>query len=128
MTRLGAEGHSTWLLYPSARPAAATLDYISKGVDTGVDQAYQCRVRSPWWRVPLLKPADLLLTYMNADTPRLTTNSAGARHLNSVHGGLPAQQRPRPRERRAADRVAELGNPPRRGTRRRVLWRRHSQH
>ena len=30
--------------------------------------------------------ADLLLTCMNADTPRLTTNSAGAHHLNSVHG------------------------------------------
>ena len=86
MARLGAGGHSTWLLYPSARPASATLDYISKGVDTAVDQAYKCRVRSPWWRVPLLKPADLLLTYMNADTPRLTTNSAGVRHLNSVHG------------------------------------------
>lgn len=86
MKRLGSEGHSTWLLYPSERPAAATLDYISKGVDTAVDQAYKCRVRSPWWRVPLLKPADLLLTYMNADTPRLTTNTAGVRHLNSVHG------------------------------------------
>src|SRR5690606_17577415 len=30
--------------------------------------------------------ADLLLTCMNADTPRITTNDAGARHLNSVHG------------------------------------------
>lgn len=86
MSRLGSEGRSTWLLYPSERPAAATLEYISKGVDTAVDQAYKCRVRSPWWRVPLLKPADLLLTYMNADTPRLTTNVAGVRHLNSVHG------------------------------------------
>ncbi|KQP96139.1 MULTISPECIES: HsdM family class I SAM-dependent methyltransferase [unclassified Rathayibacter] len=86
MARLGSEGHSTWLLYPSDRPADATLEYISKGVDTAVDQAYKCRVRSPWWRVPLLKPADLLLTYMNADTPRLTTNAAGVRHLNSVHG------------------------------------------
>ena len=27
-----------------------------------------------------------MLTYMNADTPRLTTNSARTRHLNSVHG------------------------------------------
>ena len=34
----------------------------------------------------LVAPADLLLTYMNADTPRLSTNSAGAGHLNSVHG------------------------------------------
>lgn len=51
-----------------------------------VDQAYKCRVRTPWWRVPLVAPANLLVTYMNADTPRLTTNHAGMYHLNSVHG------------------------------------------
>ncbi|OCG76046.1 hypothetical protein A7J15_12820 [Microbacterium sediminis] len=34
----------------------------------------------------MLEPADLLLTYMNADTARLTTNQASALHLNSVHG------------------------------------------
>jgi hypothetical protein len=43
-------------------------------------------VRAEWWRVPYLKPADLLLTYMNADTPRLCTNRARVHHLNSVHG------------------------------------------
>lgn len=86
MTRLGAGGQSTWLLYPSERPAAETLAYIESGHATGVDTAYKCRVRRPWWRVPLLRPADLLLTYMNADTARITTNLAGARHLNSVHG------------------------------------------
>ena len=37
-------------------------------------------------RVPYLRPADLFLTYMNADTPRLTSNRARAHHLNSVHG------------------------------------------
>jgi adenine-specific DNA-methyltransferase len=33
-----------------------------------------------------MPPAHLFLTYMNADTPRLTTNRAGAYHLNSIHG------------------------------------------
>jgi len=28
----------------------------------------------------------MFLTYMNADTPRLSANRAGVRHLNSVHG------------------------------------------
>src|SRR5699024_8293420 len=46
----------------------------------------KCRVRKSWCRVPLTEPADLLLTCMNADAPRLVTNSAGVRHLNSVHG------------------------------------------
>jgi hypothetical protein len=43
-------------------------------------------VRKTWYQVPLVPPADLLLTCMNADTPRLTANDAQARHLNSVHG------------------------------------------
>jgi adenine-specific DNA-methyltransferase len=51
-----------------------------------VDAAYKCKVRSPWWRVPMVKPADLLVTYMNADTPRLCANQAVVHHLNSVHG------------------------------------------
>ncbi len=86
MTRLGRKGMATWLFRPSGEPSAAARAYIAAGEIAGVDQAYKCRVRKPWWRVPLVAPADLLLTYMNADTPRLTTNSAGARHLNSVHG------------------------------------------
>jgi len=51
-----------------------------------VNDAYKCRIRPDWWRVPLVPPADLLLTYMNADTPRLCTNRARVHHLNSVHG------------------------------------------
>ncbi len=84
--RLGEEGKSTWLLSPGLEPAEPTLDYIASGSDTGIDAAYKCRVRKPWWRVPLLAAPDLFLTYMNADTARLTSNSAGTRHLNSVHG------------------------------------------
>lgn len=86
MTRLGQDGQATWLLYPSKNPAPETLAYIESGHATGVDTAYKCRVRKPWWRVPVLAPADLLLTYMNADTARVVTNAAGSRHLNSVHG------------------------------------------
>ena len=33
-----------------------------------------------------MPPADLLLTYMNADRPHLTANRARVHHLNSVHG------------------------------------------
>ena len=42
--------------------------------------------RDPWWRVPLGTVPDLILTYMNGDTPRLAANLAGVHHLNSVHG------------------------------------------
>lgn len=86
LTRLGAAGKATYLFYPRARPSPEALRYIEMGHATGVDDAYKCRVRKTWYQVPLVQPADLLLTCMNADTPRLTTNQAGAHHLNSVHG------------------------------------------
>jgi len=86
LSRLGSEGKSTWLFRPSNTPSAGARAYIQTGEARGVDQAYKCRVRTPWYRVPLVPAPDLFLTYMNADTPRLTHNAAGAHHLNSVHG------------------------------------------
>lgn len=86
LAKLGQEGRETRLFYPGATPSPEAQAYIDAGHASGVDQAYKCRVRKTWFRVPLVKPADLLLTCMNADTPRLTTNLAGVYHLNSIHG------------------------------------------
>lgn len=86
LTKLGREGSATWLFRPPGDPSPAAHAYIAAGETANVDSAYKCRVRNPWWRVPLVPPADLLLTYMNADTARLTTNAAAAGNLNSVHG------------------------------------------
>lgn len=86
LAKLGKEGQSTLLFYPGATPSPEAAAYIADGHRTGVDTAYKCRVRKIWHQVPLVKPADLLLTCMNADTPRLTANEAQAHHLNSVHG------------------------------------------
>ena len=61
-------------------------EYIAHGELSGVHQAYKCRVRSPWWRVSLVRTPDLFLTYMNHVTPRLISNRARLRHLNSIHG------------------------------------------
>ncbi|WP_261898415.1 HsdM family class I SAM-dependent methyltransferase [Mycobacterium marinum] len=87
--QLGDEGARTLLFRPGLRRpdmSSGARRYIAHGERDGVDQAYKCRMRTPWWQVPINNPADLLFTYMNADTPRITTNSAGAVHLNSVHG------------------------------------------
>ncbi len=83
---LGASGRATYLFRPPGEPSPAGWALIAEGEARGVDAAYKCRIRSPWWRVPLVPPADLLLTYMNADTPRLCLNAAKVHHLNSVHG------------------------------------------
>ncbi|MGK2932104.1 MAG: HsdM family class I SAM-dependent methyltransferase [Solirubrobacterales bacterium] len=85
-SRHASQGELAWLFRPAGEPSDAAWAYIAAGETAGVDQAYKCRVRSPWWRVPLQPKADLSLTYMNADTPRLSTNAAEVHHLNSVHG------------------------------------------
>lgn len=83
---LGAAGKATSLFSPAHPLSPAARAYIEAGHKAGVDTAYKCRVRKTWYQVPVIDPADLLLTCMNADTPRLTTNRARAHHLNSVHG------------------------------------------
>lgn len=86
LTRLGEDGKSIHLFRPTGALSAAAKRYVEAGCAAGVHLAYKCRVRDPWYLVPLVEPADLLLTCMNADTPRLVTNRAKAHHLNSVHG------------------------------------------
>ncbi|WP_461163593.1 HsdM family class I SAM-dependent methyltransferase [Arthrobacter sp. R4-81] len=86
LRQLSEEGKPTYLFRPAGHPSAAGEVFIEEGEKAGVHTAYKCRVRKPWWRVPLVAIPDLFLTYMNADTPRLTTNNAGVHHLNSVHG------------------------------------------
>ncbi|MET0701955.1 MAG: SAM-dependent methyltransferase, partial [Mycobacterium sp.] len=86
MNRLEDNGKSVYLFRPGPDPSPAAQRYIDAGYTAGVHNAYKCRIRRPWYRVPLLRPADLLLTCMNADTPRLVTNQVHAHHLNSVHG------------------------------------------
>lgn len=83
---LGRKGEATWLFRPEGTIGQKSKAYIEMGEQTGVSHAYKCRVRPTWHRVPLVPPADLLLTYMNAVSPQLATNTAGALHLNSVHG------------------------------------------
>lgn len=86
LRRLGREGSPTLLFSPRRDPSPAGWAYIHEGEAVGVDTAYKCRVRDPWWRVPGQPPADLFVTYMNATSVALCANDSGARHLNSVHG------------------------------------------
>ncbi len=77
----------TYLFVPDREhPSAAARRYIKVGEEAAVHEAYKCRVRNPWWRVPLVRVPDLFLTYMNHDAPRLVTNEARLLYLNSVHG------------------------------------------
>jgi hypothetical protein len=84
---MAEEGSRVYLFHPNKnKPSAAAKRYIALGESHGVDKAYKCAARSPWWAVPTLRIPDLFLTYMNQDVPRLVWNQAKAAHLNSIHG------------------------------------------
>ena len=84
--RLASDNQPCCLFAPRGRPSAAGRRYIAQGEGVHIQEAYKCRVRTPWWRVPLVPRPDFLLTYMNHDHPRLVRNSAGAHILNSLYG------------------------------------------
>ncbi|WP_194949788.1 class I SAM-dependent DNA methyltransferase [Actinomyces trachealis] len=86
MSHLDATGKPTFLFFPEDEPSAAGWALIRAGEAAGVSDAYKCRVRSPWWRVPLAPRADLFITYMNDDCVSVCANEADVAHLNSVHG------------------------------------------
>jgi len=80
-------GGRTHLFFPANDDlSSAARAYIKEGEALEVHKAYKCRVRKPWWRVPIVPTPDLLLTYMNHDAPRLVRNEANVAHLNSIHG------------------------------------------
>ena len=84
---LARSDERTLLFYPKTpTPSASAERYIEIGEEQNVHRAYKCEVRDPWWQVPLPKgTADLFITYMNHDAPRLISNGAGVHALNSVH-------------------------------------------
>jgi adenine-specific DNA methylase len=81
-------GERVWLLRPSAdtEPAGGLKRYLAEGQARGVDSAYKCQIRTPWWRPPCVSAPDLFFTYMSHRYPRLVANTAGVSFLNSMHG------------------------------------------
>ncbi|WP_166375998.1 N-6 DNA methylase [Aeromicrobium phragmitis] len=80
-------GERVWLFRPDASDETeARVAYTTHGESIGVDQAYKCKIRTPWWRPPLAPIPDLFFTYMSHNYPRLIANTAKAGFLNSMHG------------------------------------------
>jgi hypothetical protein len=59
--------------------------YLRHGESQGVSQAYKCRTRFPWYRVPHVYHPDAFLSYMSGSTSRLVANTAGVVAPNSLH-------------------------------------------
>ena len=84
---LKRKGERVWLLNPeSDEPPRSVRRYIIEGEKLGVNTAYKCTVRRPWWRPPVVRVPDLFFTYMSHISPRLVANDAGTTLVNSMHG------------------------------------------
>jgi adenine-specific DNA-methyltransferase len=80
-------GERVWLFRPDADDnSPSRRAYTDAGEELGVNEAYKCSIRSPWWRPPMVAPPDLFFTYMSHRYPRLITNSAAVTFVNSMHG------------------------------------------
>ena len=83
---LARSGAKCFLFYPQSQLSSAARRYIRSGERDKVSDAYKCSVRDPWWKVPLVPLANLFLTYMDSERPRLVRNVAKVNHLNSLYG------------------------------------------
>jgi adenine-specific DNA-methyltransferase len=59
---------------------------VREGRRLAVHEAYKCRIRTPWWRPPMVTPPDLFFTYMSHLNPRLIANIAKTTFVNSMLG------------------------------------------
>ncbi len=87
---LCSEGDVRLLLDLAHRPVPSddrVLAYLDEGEASGIPLRYKCRVRRPWYAVPLprSKP-DAFLPYMTHLGPRLIVNDVGAWSSNLLHG------------------------------------------
>ncbi len=63
------------------------LDRLTaEGEKRGTPDRFKCQQRAPWWKVPGLQEADVLVGYMAGATPRASVNDARAFYTNSLHG------------------------------------------
>lgn len=85
--QLKLQGQRVWLLNPKGDKTSEGLArYIAQGEELGVDKAYKCTVRKPWWRPPVVRSPDLFFTYMSHRYPRLIANETDVSIVNSMHG------------------------------------------
>ncbi|MBI2805882.1 MAG: SAM-dependent DNA methyltransferase [Planctomycetes bacterium] len=88
--RLSALGKRTELLVTASHSKdeiATVAELLDEGAKLGLPSRYKCRIRTPWWSVPLPRKGvpDAFLTYMSDAFPRMVCNDAKALSTNTIH-------------------------------------------
>lgn len=89
---LDEEGLPAWMISFAADKASPennprALSYLGQGRAQGIDQRFKCRVRSPWYRVPVVPAGDLLLSKRSNRYPRVIANHVGVVTTDTIYRG-----------------------------------------
>lgn len=89
---LDHDGLPVWMLDFSAdRPDPMEHDgarrYLQLGIDEDLHSRYKCRIRAPWYRVPIVNPGTLLLSKRSNKIPRVISNHAKAATTDTIYRG-----------------------------------------
>ncbi|CEI47062.1 M.AcuI [Propionibacterium freudenreichii] len=85
-------GQVAWLLSFSAdKPSPESLlrprKFLARGVAQQIDQRFKCRVRTPWYRVPVVPTGALLLSKRSNRFPRVIANHAEVVTTDTIYRG-----------------------------------------
>ncbi len=65
-------GHGAhWLFVPREPLSPAARRYVAEGEEQGIPNAYKCRVRAPWWKVPGVASHDFMVGVLSSSGPRV---------------------------------------------------------
>ncbi len=90
--QLEVDGAPAWMIsFAADKPSPETNPlahrYLEKGRDLGIDRRFKCRVRSPWFRVPVVPSGDLLMSKRSNWYPRVIANHAGVVTTDTIYRG-----------------------------------------
>lgn len=86
------DGQVAWLLSFSADKAspesfASPNAFLEQGLQKEIDQRFKCRVRTPWYRVPVVPAGEMLLSKRSNRYPRVIANHAGVVTTDTIYKG-----------------------------------------
>jgi hypothetical protein len=70
---------------PCRHPGPAK--YLRLGVEDELHLRYKCRIREPWYRVPSIRPGELMLSKRSHDYPRVVVNEFAAVTTDTIYRG-----------------------------------------
>lgn len=86
-----------WILDTDVSPKAlpghhGLAAYVAKGEAKELHKRFKCRIRDPWYKVPIVRPGSLLLSKRSHRYPRLVLNEVDAVTTDTIYQGamLPA--------------------------------------